>query len=198
MQVTVTIHEAWLARPEDLRRVMALLAGLEIPPPGAGFGLGAARLRPSRVHRGAVPPGTARPGPARSGSGRCLGAAGGGAGRGRAEGREAAPGLGLEAGARPQGDPDRLRQEAGAALEDRGVVLAGSGGRVPVRPPAASDDPLTGPYPPMPRAEAFARSAWEWCRRKHLNQWTAGQRRIFNRIWLEEVTVAARARKDRS
>ena len=34
MQVTVTIHEAWLARPEDLRRVMALLAGLEVPPPG--------------------------------------------------------------------------------------------------------------------------------------------------------------------
>jgi hypothetical protein len=37
MQVTVQIHEAWLARPEDLRRVMALLAGLEVPPPsGAG------------------------------------------------------------------------------------------------------------------------------------------------------------------
>ena len=36
MEVTVTIHEAWLARPEDLRRVMALLAGLEGPPPGAG------------------------------------------------------------------------------------------------------------------------------------------------------------------
>jgi hypothetical protein len=37
MQVTVQIHEAWLARPEDLRRVMALLAGLEVPPAsGAG------------------------------------------------------------------------------------------------------------------------------------------------------------------
>jgi hypothetical protein len=35
MQVTVTIHEAWLTRPEDLRRVMALLAGLEVPPPGS-------------------------------------------------------------------------------------------------------------------------------------------------------------------
>ena len=34
MQVTVSIHEAWLARPEDLRRVLALLAGLEMPPPG--------------------------------------------------------------------------------------------------------------------------------------------------------------------
>ena len=37
MEVTVTIHETWLARPEDLRRVLALLAGLEAPPPsGAG------------------------------------------------------------------------------------------------------------------------------------------------------------------
>src|SRR5262249_19553635 len=36
MQVTVSIHQAWFARPEDLRRIMALLAGLEIPPPGAG------------------------------------------------------------------------------------------------------------------------------------------------------------------
>ena len=37
MQVAVQIHEAWLARPEDLRRVMSLLAGLEVPPPsGAG------------------------------------------------------------------------------------------------------------------------------------------------------------------
>ena len=34
MQVTVSIHEAWFARPEDLRRVLALLARLEIPPPG--------------------------------------------------------------------------------------------------------------------------------------------------------------------
>jgi hypothetical protein len=36
VQVTVTIHEAWFARPEDLRRVLALLAGLEVPPPGMG------------------------------------------------------------------------------------------------------------------------------------------------------------------
>jgi hypothetical protein len=35
MKVTVTIHEAWLARPEDLKRIMALLAGLEVPPPGS-------------------------------------------------------------------------------------------------------------------------------------------------------------------
>ena len=36
MQVTVSIHEAWFARPEDLRRVLDLLAGLEVPPPGTG------------------------------------------------------------------------------------------------------------------------------------------------------------------
>jgi hypothetical protein len=35
MQVTVQIHEAWLARPDELRRVMALLAGLEVPPPSS-------------------------------------------------------------------------------------------------------------------------------------------------------------------
>jgi hypothetical protein len=35
MKVTVSIHEAWLTRPEDLRRIMALLAGLEVPPPRA-------------------------------------------------------------------------------------------------------------------------------------------------------------------
>jgi len=34
MQVNVTIHEAWLTRPEDLRKVLALLAGLEDPPSG--------------------------------------------------------------------------------------------------------------------------------------------------------------------
>ena len=65
-------------------------------------------------------------------------------------------------------------------------------------PPSTRDGPLNGPYPPTPRAEAFARKAWAWCRRKHLNRWTAGQWRIFHRIWLEEVTAAARARKDRS
>jgi hypothetical protein len=37
MQVTVSIHEAWFARPEDFRRVLALLAGLEVPPPGTGM-----------------------------------------------------------------------------------------------------------------------------------------------------------------
>jgi len=34
MQITVTIHEAWLTRADEFRRIMALLAGLEIPPPG--------------------------------------------------------------------------------------------------------------------------------------------------------------------
>jgi hypothetical protein len=34
MQVTVTIHETWLTRPDELRRLLALLAALESPPPG--------------------------------------------------------------------------------------------------------------------------------------------------------------------
>ena len=57
---------------------------------------------------------------------------------------------------------------------------------------------MTEPCPPTPRAEAFAAKAWETCRRKHLNRWTAGQRRAFERIWWEEVTAAARDKKDRS
>ena len=36
MKLTIEIHDAWLARPEDLRRVLALLAGLEDPPTGTG------------------------------------------------------------------------------------------------------------------------------------------------------------------
>ncbi len=34
MKLTIEIHDAWLARSEDLRRVIALLAGLEDPPAG--------------------------------------------------------------------------------------------------------------------------------------------------------------------
>jgi hypothetical protein len=45
VQVTVSIHEAWFARPEDLRRVLALLAGLEVPPPGIRL----RRTRPAAV-----------------------------------------------------------------------------------------------------------------------------------------------------
>ena len=36
MRLTIEIHDAWLSRPEDLRQVMALLAGLEDPPTGTG------------------------------------------------------------------------------------------------------------------------------------------------------------------
>jgi hypothetical protein len=36
MRLTIEIHDAWLPRPEDLRRALALLAGLEDPPDGTG------------------------------------------------------------------------------------------------------------------------------------------------------------------
>jgi hypothetical protein len=36
MRLTIEIHDAWLSRPEDLRRVMTLLAGLEDPPTATG------------------------------------------------------------------------------------------------------------------------------------------------------------------
>ena len=50
MQVTVSIHEAWFARREDLRRVLALLAGLEIPPPGTGTGTAARPVAVAEPH----------------------------------------------------------------------------------------------------------------------------------------------------
>ena len=100
MQVTVQIHEAWLARPEDLRRVMALLAGLEVPPPSGAGPRQTARPRPptprtwrSRSTRKSMP----RPGRRPAGPGRRLGAADRRAGRGRADGRPAVAGLGVEA-----------------------------------------------------------------------------------------------------
>ena len=36
MTLTIEIHDAWLARPEDLRKILATLAGLEDPPAGTG------------------------------------------------------------------------------------------------------------------------------------------------------------------
>jgi hypothetical protein len=36
MQLTIEIHDGWLARAEDLRRALALLADLEDSPTGAG------------------------------------------------------------------------------------------------------------------------------------------------------------------
>jgi hypothetical protein len=36
MRVTVTIHAAWLARPDDLRRALDMLAELEGPPADTG------------------------------------------------------------------------------------------------------------------------------------------------------------------
>jgi hypothetical protein len=36
MRLTIEIHDTWLARPDELHRVMALLAGLEDPPAGSG------------------------------------------------------------------------------------------------------------------------------------------------------------------
>ena len=105
------------------------------------------------------------------------------AGPGRPDRRQAAPRLGVEAGPRPEGDADRLRQEEGPAYEDRRMDPPAGRGGLPVRPrPAAIYDPLTEPCPPTPRADAYARSAWAWCKARHLNRWTAGQRRKFEAI----------------
>jgi hypothetical protein len=34
MKLTIEIHDGWLARPEDLRKILTTLAGLECPPTG--------------------------------------------------------------------------------------------------------------------------------------------------------------------
>lgn len=36
MRLTIEIHDGWLGRPEDLRKILITLAGLECPPAGAG------------------------------------------------------------------------------------------------------------------------------------------------------------------
>ena len=36
MKLTIEIHDGWLGRPEDLRKILTTLAGLECPPAGSG------------------------------------------------------------------------------------------------------------------------------------------------------------------
>jgi hypothetical protein len=36
MKITIEIHDGWLGRPEDLRKILATIAGLECPPAGGG------------------------------------------------------------------------------------------------------------------------------------------------------------------
>lgn len=38
MKITIEIHDGWLGRPEDLRKILTTIAGLECPPVGAGSG----------------------------------------------------------------------------------------------------------------------------------------------------------------
>ena len=185
MQVTVTIHEAWLARPEDLRRVMALLAGLEVPPPGP-----AATDRPAVKPQGYDPreyieepfdpEGRAPARPSnRSDRGDAWEPPAEDPDEDCAAGREAVARLGVEADPGPEGGPDRLRQEEGAALEDRGMDAPAGRGRVPVRPGAIGLDPITLP---TPRADAFRARLPQY--RGH---WTRRQLVAWRRIVLEEI-----------
>ena len=160
MQVTVTIHEAWLARPEDLRRILAAARRLGESRRPRREVLGRRPRPPTPTTMRSRSPGRASPGP----DGSRTGATTWEPGASDDEPDQDAPtdgrqllGWAVEAGARPEGDADRLRQEEGPALEDRGMDPAAGRGGVPVRPrPAAIYDPLTEPCPPTPRAEAFA------------------------------------------
>ena len=140
MQITIDIHDAWLGRPEDLRKILATIAGLECPPtaparcrPAAGR---AAGPRPPRGPGGAIRPGRPAPGPQRQrpvpGGRRPQADSQANDDQrrgGPADRRPAAPGLGGQAGARRQGPGDRGGQEAGISLEDpRLDAPAGRGG----------------------------------------------------------------------
>ena len=129
---------------------------------------------------GTVLSGRACPGPAvgPAGSGRRLGAADRRAdGRGRPDGRSAAPGLEQQAGPRCQGSDPELRQEERAAVEDRRMEPPAGRGGVPVRPGAI--DPI---ILPTPRADAF-RAGLPACR----GHWTRRQLVAWRRIVLEEI-----------
>ena len=138
MKITIEIHDGWLGRPEDLRKILATIAGLECPP--VGRCRPAAGPRSPRGPGGAVRPGRPAPGPQRQrtvpgerrpqpGERRRPGRRGG-----PADGRPAAPGLGGQAGARRQGPGDRGGQEAGIPLEDPRLDAAAGRGGLPDRP----------------------------------------------------------------
>ena len=148
MKITIEIHDAWLGRPEDLRKILATIAGLECPPTGAGAGPRRAEPPAHDPREDLEEPFDPEERPrGRNGNGRYPGdddrsqasddhrRRGGGP----ADGRAAAPGLGGQAGARRQGPGDRGRQEAGIPLEDpRLDAPAGRGG--------VSDGPRPRPH----------------------------------------------------
>ena len=137
MKITIEIHDGWLGRPEDLRKILATIAGLECPPTGAVQARGRptipARTWRSRSTRKTGPgaateravPGERRPQPGERRPRR---------GGGPADRRPAAPGLGRQAGARRQGPGDLGGQEAGIPLEDPRLDAAAGRGGLPGRP----------------------------------------------------------------
>ena len=187
MEVSVTIHEAWLARPEDLRKVMALLAGLEGPRrarPSAD-GPGPRPPTPTTMRRSRTRKGVPRPGGSRIGA--TPGSPSPGRGRQPAGRRRQLLGWAVEAGPRPEGDADRLREEEGAAHQDRRMDPAPGRGGLSVRPgetgAAPPIDPRQGSRPvPTPRADA-----WRARMPERFNDWTIRQRAVYRKIWLEEV-----------
>ena len=135
MRLTIEIHDGWLGRPEDLRKILTTLGGLECPPTGAGARGGPSRppTIPARTWRSRstrkTGPGAATATDGTRGTTTAARRATTSRGGGPADGRAAAPGLGGQAGARRQGPGDRGRQEAGISLADpRLDAPAGRGG----------------------------------------------------------------------
>ena len=192
MHVNVAIHPSWLGRPEELGRRLAALTLLErTAPPGASPATTTSPIRPTGPASRRKPPYPERPAPAPSRNGREPGQYEGPAGE-PADRRAAVARLGRQASPGHEGADHRLGEEEGTALEDRRMDAPAGRGSVPVRPrPAGLYDPLTEPCPPTPRADAFAARPGKPAGARHLNRWTAGQRRTFEKIWWEEVTAAA-------
>ncbi len=162
--VTVTIHQAWLARPDASGGSWRCWPALRCrrprwrqakpgpsPPP-------ITRRPPPDDGGGFLPGSIPGPVPGPAGSGRCLGAPADEPTR-RAGRRERAPRLGVEAGPRHEG-PRWLRQEEGPAHEDRRMGAPAGLGGLPVRPPALYD-PMTEFS--CPRLGPVRGSAWAWC-----------------------------------
>ena len=116
MDVTVTIHQAWLARPTTCagswpywpasrsRRPRWPRAKPGPSPPPI-------TRHPPPTRRSSYPKAVPGPDPEPAGSGRCLGAPGRRAGPRRADRRETTPRLGVEAGPGHERPADRLRRE---------------------------------------------------------------------------------------
>jgi hypothetical protein len=77
MKITIEIHDGWLGRPEDLREILATIAGLECPPSSRDEGRGmrdeSDPAGPAATHPSSFIPHPSQEGPPRGRNGRYSG-----------------------------------------------------------------------------------------------------------------------------